>query len=113
MEFFGKGPIQPRQLLARMVTVPQLTALRESLHSAFLLWGSLGGFREQALVLMLAVCTSVQPCARGTSPARRTRCASGLGSAAAATATLVPTATPVSTGRCSCVLRGFTKVDLG
>lgn len=27
-------------------------------------------------------------------------------------ATLVPTATPVSTGGCLCVLRGFTKVDL-
>lgn len=100
--FSGKGPIQPRRLLVRMVTVPQLSSTqRVTAQPFFCSGGGLGGFREQALVLTPAVCLSVQPCARGTSPARRTRFVSGPASAAAAMATSVPTATPVSTGGAS------------
>lgn len=113
MEFFCKG-FHPAQAVAYQDGRSATAQQHSEGHCTvlFLLWRGLGSFREQALVLMPAVCLSVQPCARGTSPARRTRYASGPASAAAAMATLVPTATPVSTGGCLCVLRGFTGVDL-
>lgn len=100
--FIGEGLSQLARLLARTVPVPQLSRPAVPPHSSSpALQGRFGGAgtSPEALRLMAAVYPSVQLCARGTSPARRTRYASGPASAAAATATLAPTATPVSTGR--------------
>lgn len=64
VELFGKGPIQPRQLLDRMVTVPQLSSTQRVTVQPFFcsggIWGALGSKHWYSCLLSVHLSSCVR-----------------------------------------------------